>query len=165
MKIPINLDFDAILQRIEQEKEGIKPGEWAKRIGVRPNIVSNVHGKIRQKPSLEYIVAVSMATGRSVDYYLFGEASTDSIFYIPAHSGMIECFKQKDLALEINWNALKLEGIKSEALTEVNDFIQFKIGSYDRRQGERRMRDARDQIPGGGDRRAGMDRRRASGGN
>ena len=71
-KIDLKLEFDAIRKRIEEDKNTHKPGVWAELVGVSGSVVSNVHGKSQQKPSLEYIVAVSKATGKSVDYYLWG---------------------------------------------------------------------------------------------
>ncbi len=73
-KIDLNLDFNAIRKRIDEEKKDIKPSVWAKKVGVSRNVVTNIHGKVKQKPSLEYIVAVSIATDKSVEYYLWGRA-------------------------------------------------------------------------------------------
>ena len=66
------LDFDAVKVRIEEFKNRFRPSEWAKMIGVSANVVSNIHGKTGQKPSMEYITYVSMATGKSIDYFLLG---------------------------------------------------------------------------------------------
>lgn len=68
----MDLDFDGIKKRIETEKKKCK-GSWASFVGVSPNIVSNIHGKMAQKPSLNYIANVSRATGKSVDYFLWGD--------------------------------------------------------------------------------------------
>ena len=72
-KSGLDLDYEQIRERIEKEKAGIKPSVWAQRVGVAPNVVSNVHGKTRQNPSLEYIIYVAKATKRPVEYYLWGE--------------------------------------------------------------------------------------------
>nr|WP_319495135.1 hypothetical protein [uncultured Desulfobacter sp.] len=72
-KINVSLNFDEIRARIEEFKKDIKPGIWANKLGVSINVVSNIHGKTKQKPSLEYIIAVSQITGKSVDYFLWGE--------------------------------------------------------------------------------------------
>jgi transcriptional regulator with XRE-family HTH domain len=86
-KINVSLNFDAIRERIEEYKKDIRPGVWADRLGVSVNVVSNIHGKTRQKPSLEYIIAVSQITGKSVDYFLWGkEIGNDKVnnnFKIP----------------------------------------------------------------------------------
>lgn len=147
MKIDLGLDYEAILERINLEKEGVKPGAWANRVGVSINIVSNVHGKTKQRPSLEYIIAVSKATEKPVDYFLWGdeervlnrnEPVNDSL-YEPiseygrnsiADADMIQHFKQTVLARELNRNAMILEKLNTEALKEVNDFIKFQIHKY-----------------------------------
>jgi len=74
-KIDIGLDFSEILNRIEKEMEirGIKTSGWGAKIGLSQNIVTNIHGKTKQKPSLEYIIAVARATRKPVEYYLYGE--------------------------------------------------------------------------------------------
>ncbi len=71
-RIKINVDFDLVRDRINDYYKRYKPAEWAKNIGVSKNVVSNIHGATKQKPSLEYIVAVSIFTRKSVDYYLWG---------------------------------------------------------------------------------------------
>ena len=75
-KNPVQLDFEAITRRIEKEMEGYSPGAWAKKVGVRINVISNIHGaSARQNPSLNYILAVSLATGKPMEYFLWGDAS------------------------------------------------------------------------------------------
>ena len=69
----INLDYKSIRKRIENEKQNFKPKEWAEKVGVSLNIVSNIHGKTAQNPSLEYIISVAKATGKTVDYFLYGD--------------------------------------------------------------------------------------------
>lgn len=71
-KIDLNLDYGAIRKRIEKKKDRLKPSEWAEKIGVARNVVSNIHGKTNQPPSLEYIIAVSRATGKAIEYFLWG---------------------------------------------------------------------------------------------
>jgi len=68
----LELNFEDIRKRIEIDKDAYKQGSWAKFVGVQPNIVSNIHGKIQQNPSFPYIISVAIATGKSVDYYLWG---------------------------------------------------------------------------------------------
>lgn len=53
--------------------KGLKPSKWAEKVGVSRNVVANIHGGTQQKPSLEYIAAVSRSTGRSMNYLLWGE--------------------------------------------------------------------------------------------
>jgi len=68
-----------------------KPAEWAKKLGISKNIVTNVHGAIRQKPSLEYIVAVSKAVGKSVEYLLWGDITkNDKIADPPEITDLLE---------------------------------------------------------------------------
>jgi hypothetical protein len=60
--------------------EGYSRTEWANKVGVRINVVSNIHGaNARQNPSLNYILAVSVATRKPMDYFLWGRVS-----YIPS---------------------------------------------------------------------------------
>lgn len=69
----LDIDFDAVKRRIEKEMEGYSRTAWAEKVGVKINVVSNVHStKGRQSPSLGYILAVSVATRKSVEYYLWG---------------------------------------------------------------------------------------------
>ncbi len=72
-KIDLKLNFDEIIERIEQEKQIFKPSEWAEKLGVSRNIVTNIHGTTRQKPSLEYIIAVSRAVNKPAEYFLWGK--------------------------------------------------------------------------------------------
>lgn len=72
-KIDLSLDFDKIKERIEHERDDMIPSKWAIKVGVSINVVTNIHGKTNQKPSLEYVVAVARATGKPVDWYLYGE--------------------------------------------------------------------------------------------
>ncbi len=78
-KFHINIDYNKVLQRIEKEMEGYSRTEWANKVGVRINVVSNIHGaNAKQNPSLNYILAVSVATRKPMDYFLWGRAP-----YIP----------------------------------------------------------------------------------
>ena len=74
MKInEIPIDYNAVTRRIEKEMEGYKRSAWAENVGVTINVVSNIHGaSAKQNPSLKYILAVSLATGKPMDYYLWG---------------------------------------------------------------------------------------------
>jgi hypothetical protein len=74
-KINLGLNFNEIIDRIEKEMsiQGLKPSQWAAKVGVKINLISNIHGKTRQIPSLEYIIAVARATKKPVEYYLYGE--------------------------------------------------------------------------------------------
>jgi len=71
----LKLDFEAIRNRIDKEKQKYKPVEWAKKVGVSKNTVANIHGSTKQNPSLKYIISVSLATGKSTDYFLWGHVS------------------------------------------------------------------------------------------
>jgi len=72
-KIDLKLDFDAIRERIENDFRGLSPAEMARKIKVRANVAGNVHGKKKQNPSIEYVIAVSLYTGRTIEYYLWGK--------------------------------------------------------------------------------------------
>ena len=76
-KFELRLDFDEIRNRIELDMSKIKPGEWAKAIGISKSLISNVHGgSKRQNPPLPYIIAVARHTGKPVEWYLYGEMTT-----------------------------------------------------------------------------------------
>ena len=84
-KLNFEIDFKAVKQRIAKEMEGYSRGAWAEKVGVKINVVSNIHSKkSRINPSLNYIIAVSVATGKSLDYYLWGgEFYKDSYEHVP----------------------------------------------------------------------------------
>ena len=76
-KIDLSLNFDEIRKRIEIDKSQYKPGEWAKLIGLSKQNISNIHGKAgKYEPSLQYIIAVARATGKPVEWYLYGEKAS-----------------------------------------------------------------------------------------
>jgi hypothetical protein len=133
-KIDLQLNFDAIRERIEHQKKPYKPGVWADMVGVARNIVSNVHGKVKQTPSLEYIVAVSKATGKSVDYYLWGKQSEEKK-YPPAdikrivveHQDLVKLFKNPKKAKAANEKLLKLEDIDPDGYDEILKIMEMKI--------------------------------------
>lgn len=106
-KINLKLDFEAIRERIEKDKSLYKPSIWADRVGVSRNIVTNVHGAIKQQPSLEYIVAVSKATEKSVDYYLWGKEEGSSTLpnsdpVVIEHQNIIKQFYNPAVGKRIN---------------------------------------------------------------
>lgn len=73
-KIDLGLNFDEIRKRIEIDKSQYKSGEWAKKIGLSKQNISNIHGeKGKNDPSLQYIIAVARTTGKSIEWYLYGE--------------------------------------------------------------------------------------------
>lgn len=115
-KIDLNLDFDAIRERIDKEKHGIKPSIWADKVGVSRNVVTNIHGSVKQKPSLEYIVAVSKATNKSVDYYLWGtketnkpELKNDIPQVIVEHQDLIKRYADPVQGKEINEQLIDIQ--------------------------------------------------------
>ena len=71
-KLDVQLDFDAIRDRIEIFKRIHTTSFWAELVNVSPALIVKIHGKEQQNPSLEYVVAVALATGKSVDYFLWG---------------------------------------------------------------------------------------------
>ncbi len=72
-KIDLGLDFDEIRKRIEIDIGQLKPGKWAKLIGLSPQNISNIHGEARKnQPSLQYIIAVAKHTGKPIEWYLYG---------------------------------------------------------------------------------------------
>jgi transcriptional regulator with XRE-family HTH domain len=78
--IYVDIDFKKVLQRIEKEMEGYSRTEWANKVGVKINVVSNIHGaNAKQNPSLNYILAVSVAIRKPMDYLLWGRVP-----YIPS---------------------------------------------------------------------------------
>lgn len=129
-KIDIGLDFSGILQRIEKEMEiqGIKPAEWGGKIGIRQNIVTNIHGKTKQKPSLEYIIAVARATKKPVEYYLYGENYHTT--NMEKNSGFDE--KHIEEMLSMTSTVLESETVYSESLA-ANIKSSFKALELEKR--------------------------------
>ena len=74
-KIDLSLNYTEICARIEADMGNIRPSIWADKIKVSINVVSNIHGeKGNRHPSIEYAVAVSRATGKPIEWYLFGDS-------------------------------------------------------------------------------------------
>jgi hypothetical protein len=75
--IELNLNPDEIKKRIALDKGDIKNNKWAALLHVSPSLISQIHPKGADKPSktpsLEYIIAVSRYTGKSLEWYLYGE--------------------------------------------------------------------------------------------
>ena len=72
--IDLNLNYADIRDRIEIDKAQFKISQWAELTGTSRNVISNIHGKSgKHNPSLQYIIAVSRATGKSVEWYLYGQ--------------------------------------------------------------------------------------------
>jgi hypothetical protein len=93
-KIDLDLNFDSIRKRIELDKSSFKPSDWSEFIGVSSNIISNIHGKTKQNPSLEYIIAVSKATKKSIEYYLWGNSRNLNDDLKPHTSILLETAKR-----------------------------------------------------------------------
>ena len=75
-KINVDINFKKVLRRIEKEMEGYSRTAWAEKVGVKINVVSNIHSaNAKQNPSLNYILAVSVATRKPMDYFLWGRSS------------------------------------------------------------------------------------------
>ena len=75
-KINVDINFKEVIRRIEKEMEGYSRTAWAEKVGVKINVVSNIHGaSASQNPSLNYILAVSLATRKPMDYFLWGRTS------------------------------------------------------------------------------------------
>lgn len=125
-KIDLQLEFESIRERIEEYKNQHKPGVWAELVGVSGSVVSNVHGKAQQKPSLEYIVAVSKATGRSVDYYLWGSGGENQTKpkSIDGNKSLLENFQNKDKALEFINRLVTIESINPKMFEMVGQQIE-----------------------------------------
>jgi hypothetical protein len=72
-KIDLNLNYDKILRRIDEDKARYKVGEWAEMMEMSIGSVSNIHGKSsRINPSIEYVVKVARKMCKPVDWYLYG---------------------------------------------------------------------------------------------
>lgn len=139
-KIDLQLNFSAIRQRIENQKMHYKPGVWADMVGVSKSVVSNVHGTTKQNPSLEYIIAVSRATGRSVDHYLWGDPSeqnnrkdseppdsaTQKI--ITDHQNLIKKFEDPVQGIDVNQKLIDLQNTNRSLFKSA---IQSIVGYWD----------------------------------
>ncbi len=72
--IELSLNYDEIRKRIEIDKARYKVKKWSELTGTSRNVISNIHGKAgKHNPSLQYIIAVARATGKPVEWYLYGE--------------------------------------------------------------------------------------------
>ncbi len=132
----LQLNFEDIRRRIETERNAYKHGSWAKFVGVPSNIVSNIHGKVQQKPSFPYIISVARATGKSVDYYLWGDDSEEGqkniapnnvIKVVTEHQDLVKRFKNPEKAKEFNEDLLILEEVDQDGFDEVHEIVKRKI--------------------------------------
>jgi hypothetical protein len=75
--LDLGLNFKEIRKRIDAEKGDTANNIWAEYIKVSKSLISKIHpkrhGKAPQAPSLEYVIAVAKITGKSTDWYLYGE--------------------------------------------------------------------------------------------
>ncbi len=84
--VELHLNYDEIRKRIELDKSEYKPGEWAVLTGASKNVISNIHGKAgKHNPSLQYIIAVARATGKPIEWYLYGEKRPDAAPKVAEH--------------------------------------------------------------------------------
>lgn len=150
------MDFPSKL-KILREMLGINQTELGKIVGLNQGVISFLEqGKSNPSKTLKKYLEYRWPD-------IFGEGAQDDLEpnkKVP-HSIVIHKFQQKDLAWDINFKLLKLEDINPDALEEVKQFIQFKIGTYDRRIRERREEDRPTYDKK--ERRSDTDRRRASG--
>lgn len=63
-------------------------------------------------------------------------AQDNNTIEFPEHTDIIKKFKQKDLARDLNLNALKLEQLNPNALKEINDYIKFKLQHEEKKAGD-----------------------------
>jgi hypothetical protein len=75
--LDLNLDFDEIRERIAQDKGKLTIREWADRLQVSPSLIAQIHPKVikpaTKKPSIAYIIAVALQTGKPIEWYLYGK--------------------------------------------------------------------------------------------
>ena len=130
-KIDLQLNFDAIRERIELEKKCFKPGAWAEMVGVSVNVVSNVHGKTKQNPSLEYIIAVAKVTGKSVDYFLWGTESEkpqkneSNNVTIIKHQELVSEFDDQETGIKNNLRLIGIEKANKDLYQKVTEYIKI----------------------------------------
>lgn len=72
------MNLEEIRARIEKEKDSYSKREWISLTGVTPQIIGNIHGVTRQNPSLEYVIAVAVAVGKPISYFLWGDSGPRS---------------------------------------------------------------------------------------
>lgn len=143
--------------------------KFAEQIGVSASFLSDVLN-LKSGPSFSLISGISksfqqvniqwLLTGNGTPYLTKDvDASTDKSDK-PSHSVIISNFKQKELAWQINWDLLKLEGLDPNELFEIQEFINYRLSKLERRESERRKVDDPDAIPGGKERRSNRDRRK-----
>jgi hypothetical protein len=87
------------------------------------------------------------------------------------HADVIKRFIDKPYARELNMNLVELERLCPDGYLKVGTFVKGMLEGVQSMAaeptpsyGERRKKEAPDQIPPGGDRRQGPDRRKAGGG-
>lgn len=188
-KMPLT-DFEAALGRIKSAFGVKTDGALAKKLSVIRQAVSAARAK--GVVPYRWFFQTAEATGCSIDWLFKGDQDTSlkehfevrksRNNYNPSnvieieHSDIIQQFKDKALAKDINKDLLDLERVDPEAFKKVGSYIKGMVegikmvaergGYYDsehrnseRRNSERRQEYDRDKIPGGVDRRSGSDRR------
>jgi hypothetical protein len=132
-KIDLDLNFAEIRRRIEEEKGQTKPLVWATKVGVKKNVVTNVHGKTQQKPSLEYIVAVARATFKPIEWYLYGSPASNlrvmdrgPEYRIDRH----QCALCDGMSDEIKELCKKVKGIVESGQKVVVDALKSNIEAF-----------------------------------
>ena len=91
--IDLHLNYDEIRARISQDKGKLRHKEWAEKIQVSPSLIAQIHPKVisqsTKQPSLEYVIAVALYTGKSIRWYLFGKEGPPPLRVPPEGPGGI----------------------------------------------------------------------------
>lgn len=111
------------------ESERGMQSKLADSVGKKSNFFSAI--KRGNPVNAVHLKAVELVCGpeKVIELLTISEEQADTIKildFVP-HSQIIQDFKQKELARELNLNALKLEKLNPEALKEINNFIKFKL--------------------------------------
>lgn len=145
--------------------------EFSSMLGISKGNLSDLENN-KNKPSYEVIACIAENFNVNSEWIISGTGKLFKRVY-PAEADMSDYemiqsvigthFEQRDLAVKIFTDALKLEKLSSHALSEVSDFINEKmkniLKSGERRMFQRRELSEPEKAPEGRDRRSEEDRR------
>lgn len=118
---------ERFIELIDSER-GLQ-SKLAETIGKRPSFIGEVK---RGKPvNALHLKAVELVFGPTKVIELLSidkkEITSQNIVDFLPHPDLVNEFQQKELARELNLNAIKLERVQPEGLKEINEFIKFKL--------------------------------------
>jgi len=168
------MDFSAKIKQIRRST-GCNQTEFGKIVGLSQQAVSDLE-KGRKKPSKTLVALLKYRYSdiffdENKDqvfikgYEIFSEKKISDRLVLnnkPPYTVIINHFRQKNLAWDINYKLLCLESFNPEELKDIEDFINYRISKYDRRSGEDRRKEDTPELTPEDDRRSGIERRVAN---